>query len=157
MAETARVGGEVDAVCTRCKLLLAHTVLAMIGTRIARIRCNTCQGEHAYHPPAGARPKAERRPAPPRAAAGFDEIIQGHDISRPLPYAAAETFVKDDAIQHPAFGLGLVLAVRGERMDVAFRAGVKTLVQGRGAAAGVVKRLGEPPAAREEDIEGGEA
>ena len=28
---THRVGGEVDASCTRCKMELAHTILAMVG------------------------------------------------------------------------------------------------------------------------------
>ena len=37
---THRVGGEVDATCTRCKMELAHTILAMVGPKIIRVRCN---------------------------------------------------------------------------------------------------------------------
>ena len=48
MATTHKVGGEVDAFCTRCRLTLAHTILAMVGTKLARVRCNTCNGDHAY-------------------------------------------------------------------------------------------------------------
>lgn len=48
MSNVPRVGGEVDAACTKCKMLLGHTILAMVGSRIARVRCNTCQGEHNF-------------------------------------------------------------------------------------------------------------
>ena len=44
----SKVGGEVDAFCTRCKMTLGHTILAMVGTRIARVRCNTCNGDHVF-------------------------------------------------------------------------------------------------------------
>ncbi len=46
-------------------------------------------------------------------------------------------------LEHPLFGLGVVLAVRGEKMDVQFRAGLKTLAQARGSAH-PAHRLGEP-------------
>src|SRR5215475_1176125 len=45
---TYRVGGEVDATCTRCRMELAHTILAMVGQKIARVRCNTCGSDHVY-------------------------------------------------------------------------------------------------------------
>ena len=31
MATALKVGGDVDAWCTRCKMNLGHTVLAMVG------------------------------------------------------------------------------------------------------------------------------
>ena len=64
---THRVGGEVDAFCTRCKMSLAHTILAMVGTRIARVRCNTCGGDHAFRREPGSeapRTSAGRTSAP---------------------------------------------------------------------------------------------
>jgi hypothetical protein len=44
MVSDRRVGGEVDAFCSSCKLVLGHTILAMVGERIAKVRCNTCAG-----------------------------------------------------------------------------------------------------------------
>ena len=29
-------------------MTLAHTILAMVGTKIARVKCNTCGGDHVY-------------------------------------------------------------------------------------------------------------
>jgi len=155
MSTTPRVGGEVDASCTKCKMILGHTILAMVGSRIARVRCNTCQGEHNFRN-GGERTRAPRassaalkRPAARAAAVAaasggdLDSLIKGKDISQPLRYNAGQAFDKDQVLQHPSFGLGVVIEVRGEKMDVMFDAGMKTLAHHRGSAS-PIKRLPEP-------------
>ena len=74
MAATHKVGGEIDAFCTRCRMTLAHTIMAMMGAKVARVQCNTCRGEHAYRsePGTSRKPAASRKP---RAASG--EIVLG--------------------------------------------------------------------------------
>lgn len=149
---TPRVGGDVDAYCTRCRMLLGHTVLAMVGPKIAKVRCNTCQGEHAYKagPPGTVTPKAAaeprtRRAASPRTAvrerssarveeANFEDLFAGRDPGSATPYSPKGKFAKGELIHHPTFGLGVVQVDRGDKVDVAFRAGVKTLVHGLGGA-----------------------
>jgi hypothetical protein len=136
-----RVGGEVDSFCTRCKMLLAHTVLAMVGTRIARVRCNTCMGEHAYKAgPSTPKPRAPRATASsggvakPRVSANsFDEQLAAKDQAGARAYNINETFVLDQVLDHPTFGRGFVAAARADKIDVAFPGGqVKTLVHARG-------------------------
>ncbi len=161
MSNVPRVGGEVDASCTKCKMLLGHTILAMVGSRIARVRCNTCQGEHNFRtggektraPRASSAPKrpAARAAAVAAASGGtLDALIKGKDISQPVRYHPAQAFGKDAVIQHPSFGLGVVISVRGEKMDVMFDAGLKTLAHQRGTGS-QIKRLPEPRT----DSEGG--
>jgi hypothetical protein len=154
MSNVPRVGGEVDASCTKCKMLLGHTILAMMGSRIVRVRCNTCQGEHNFRT-TGEKRRAPRakvatgRPAARAAAVAaasggdLDSLIKGKDISQPLRYQANQTFAKDNVIQHPSFGLGVVLEVRGEKLDIMFNAGLKTLAHQRGTTT-QIKRLPEP-------------
>ncbi len=160
MAKTPRVGGEIDAVCTRCKMLLGHTILAMVGTKVARVRCNTCQGEHNFHAPGGSSSvtRESRSRAPPAAKAAvtasrqdLDSLLAGKDISKPLRYSAAAELVEGAVVDHPVFGLGVVLTVRGGKADLLFRAGVKTLAQKRGGAAAGPKRLAAAPAAAEDE------
>ena len=126
MSSGPSVGGDVDAFCTKCKLKLGHTVLAMVGARIARVRCNTCQGEHAYkvNPPGtkAATPKREAkgksrgsRPES-RTAQSFDEMLEGRDLSQARPYAASLLFAKGETIDHPSFGPGVVVDIRGDRL-----------------------------------------
>ena len=47
-----KTGSTVDSWCTKCKLVLAHTVEAMVEGKITRVHCNTCRGQHAYRPDA---------------------------------------------------------------------------------------------------------
>jgi hypothetical protein len=133
-----RVGGEVDAPCSRCKLDLAHTILAMVGSRIVRVRCNTCGGDHAYRKPQGrATPAAARTrtPAAERTVLGFEEQLAKVDVAAARDYRPADTYAVDQVVRHPTFGLGIVRSVRPDKMEVAFKAAVRTLVQARDASA----------------------
>ncbi len=137
---TLRVGGEVDALCTRCKLTLAHTILAMVGSKIARVRCNTCGGDHAFRSsPSGERSSGGTRAAPREREAkvviGFEAQLASKDVGQAKDYSPKTAFALDEVVRHPSFGLGIVTAVRGDKVDVAFRAATKTLVHARGDVA----------------------
>lgn len=162
MSTPNRVGGDVDAFCTKCKLKLGHTALAMVGNRIARVRCNTCQGEHAYraNPPGTStrapREKKPRSSKPDARAADLDELLEGRDASHAHRYSANELFTKGEVVDHPTFGLGVVVDVRGDRFDLVFRAGVKTLAQ-RKAYASLAKRNDRPQSASDAADDAAEA
>lgn len=158
---THKVGGEVDAPCTRCKLTLAHTILAMVGTKIVRVRCNTCGGDHVYRSAPGttdrptssssrassSRASAPKEDRPAKVVISFEEQLAGKDIANAPKYSPKDTYQLDQVIQHPTFGLGLVTAVRGDKVDIAFKSETKTLVHGRGGAPSE-KPAFSPPSAR---------
>jgi len=139
MATAPRVGGDIDAWCTRCRMNLGHTILALVGSRPARVRCNTCQGEHNYRKDGSNGPRKgsweprearERREAKP-SVTSWEALLAGKDLSRARRYSAKETYAAEELIQHPSFGIGLVQEVRGDKIQVAFKADVKTLVHGK--------------------------
>ncbi len=133
-----KVGGEVDALCSRCELVLAHTVHAVVGGQPVKVECNTCHAVHRYRAPAG-RP-AGRVPGTARAAraakapaVGFDELLAAKDQATAQPYSPARTFAEGAVVDHPLFGRGFVSAVRdGGKIEVTFRSSVKVLVHARG-------------------------
>jgi hypothetical protein len=43
-----RLGDTVEDYCSRCKLSLDHSVVAMSGEEIVQVRCRTCNGEHKF-------------------------------------------------------------------------------------------------------------
>jgi len=45
-----RVGDYIDAYCSRCKRVMDHTIVAMEGTDVSRVRCRTCDYEHTFRP-----------------------------------------------------------------------------------------------------------
>jgi len=136
MSPAIRVGGDIDAWCTRCKMILGHTVLAMLGTAPARVRCNTCDGEHKYR--AAEAPSKPKRWEPKSTLAkekpvvtSWEALLAAKDVSKARRYTAKERFANGEVLQHPSFGIGLVQEVRGDKITVAFKADVKTLVHGK--------------------------
>jgi hypothetical protein len=136
-----KVGGEVDAFCTKCQLTLAHTVHAVVSGRPVKVECNTCHGVHRYRDPPGraaalgsgggprpARPARERAPA-----VGFEDLLAAKDVSGAQPYSPKRTYAVNDVIDHAMFGRGFVSAIRDAgKIEVTFRSDVKVLVHGRG-------------------------
>ena len=135
---TTRVGGDVDSFCGKCKFVLAHTILAMVGKTIARVRCNTCGTDHAFRrAPGVAAPTPTRTNSrPSRVVVSFAEQIEARGVNTARAYSPVATFQVDELITHPTFGLGIVRAVRRDKVDVAFKAAERTLIHGRAAAAG---------------------
>jgi hypothetical protein len=133
-----KVGGEVDAFCTRCELSLAHTVHAVVEGRPVKVECNTCHAVHRYRGAAGAAaPRSSGRASGgARARAevvGFDALLAARRIEAARPYSPKATFAVDDVVDHPLFGRGFVSAVRdGGKIEITFRSDVKLLVHARG-------------------------
>jgi hypothetical protein len=131
-----RVGGEVDAFCTKCLMTLAHTVHAVVEGRPVKVECNTCHGVHRYRDPPGrslsrAAPGAARPAREKAAVVAFDELLASRR-GTPRPYSPKLTFAVDDVVDHPTFGRGFVSAVRdGGKVEITFRSDVKILVHGR--------------------------
>jgi hypothetical protein len=132
-----KVGGEVDAFCTRCQLTLAHTVHAVVSGRPVKVECNTCHTVHRYRGSAGASsvrsgPRADR-PARERTVAGFEELLASKKTGGAQPYSPKRSYAVDDVVDHPIFGRGFVSAVKDPtKIEVTFRSDVKVLVQSRG-------------------------
>jgi hypothetical protein len=157
---THKVGGEVDALCGRCKMTLAHTILAMVGTAIARVECNTCRAQHSYKTGDGASTararnasagssqaiRAASRESLVKTVVSFEEQLRGKNLDQARKYSPKDTYAVDEVMSHPTFGYGLVRAVRPDKVDVAFKASERTLVHGRGEAP--AQRPAFSPAAR---------
>jgi len=135
-----KVGGEVDAFCTRCELKLAHTIHALVSGRPVKVECNTCHALHRFRDPlpgggasgrtAGARAARPARERP--AVVPFDELLAAKKARAAQPYSPKKRFGVDDVIDHPIFGLGFVSGVRdGDKVEITFRSDVKILVHGR--------------------------
>jgi len=165
MAEL-KVGGEVDAFCTKCKMVLAHTTLAVWAGQIKRVRCNTCMGEHVFRKAEPGASSPSQKPSRPRVASvnkpkatgpallsSYEELLEGKDRSAARPFNLKQKFAVGDLVQHPTFGLGVVAAARGlDKIDVAFPGSVKTLQHNKaGAPATFAKPLRQLDAVTPED------
>jgi hypothetical protein len=147
----SKIGKEIDSWCTRCKLVLTHTIETVANGKITRVHCNTCHGQHAHRAAApgtktaAARPPAKStgrsrasaassRRADPAAtlASQYASLLRGRTAAQAQPYKTTGRYKVSELIAHPTFGVG---AVTGERdsvkIDVLFPDGPRVLVHGR--------------------------
>lgn len=142
MTRPLSAGSTIETRCTRCKAVLNHTIVAMVGEKIVRVECSTCHGLHAYHPvkpvKAAAAPRADRSgttaprktKADPEAAARaeWEALRPDMDAAQAIPYDMNRPFRVKNVLSHPNFGLGYVQAViPPNKIDVLFQSGRKRL------------------------------
>jgi hypothetical protein len=135
-------GDNIEARCTRCRTVLNHTIVAMVGERVVRVECNTCRGVHNYSgvkPAAAPAPRAsgtKRGPVSGKArkepgAAEREEwesLLAAMEGKQPVPYDMNGRFRLNDLVEHAVFGLGIVqLAAGPNKIQVLFRSGRKLL------------------------------
>ena len=151
------VGSDVEAYCTKCKMVLAHAVIAMQGTKPRRVRCNTCGSDHVYRgTQTASRTVATRPRAAPaeKSLVGWEAQLAALDVGSAQEYRPDQRYAVDQVVRHPTFGLGIVRAVRQDKMDVAFKTAERTLVQGRGS--GTTRPTFAPPQRPPEAPDGGD-
>lgn len=130
-------GGNIEAWCTKCKLELDHTIIAIVDNFPKRVKCNTCQGQHNFRGrPAEKKRSASKSPARKKTKSQKGNYIEylsrlsGTDPSDALQYSIRGSFKKDDVINHPRFGIGIVSSViQFKKIEVFFRDGARLLTQ----------------------------
>lgn len=52
-----RLGDAIDDYCVRCKLVMDHSIVALVDGEVKKVRCGTCSFEHPFRHGEGARKK----------------------------------------------------------------------------------------------------
>ena len=153
MSKPLRAGGEVDSWCTKCKLMLNHRVIAMVGGTPVRVECSTCMSHHNFR----ARAPGEKAPSTgstrssssssgTRSTRGsatkaqqatldrersWEKAIAGKAVSDFKAYRGDETFAEGDLIRHKKFGDGVVTRILDQKkVEILFKDEPRTLAQG---------------------------
>ncbi|MBX3191625.1 MAG: hypothetical protein KF819_31825 [Labilithrix sp.] len=153
MIKPLRAGGEVDSWCTKCKLVLNHRVIAMVGAQPVRVECSTCGSHHNFRarapgekaPSTGARSSAGSTSSGPRSVRGptkaqqavmdrertWEKAIAGKGVHDFRQYRVHETFNEGDLIRHSKFGDGVVTRLlEGKKVEILFKDDARTLAHG---------------------------
>ncbi|MGZ3405155.1 MAG: hypothetical protein ACXVAN_01840 [Polyangia bacterium] len=161
MAEELKVGGELDSWCTSCRLMKWHTIVALVDGKPAKVECQGCGKQHQYRaqPPDSSTEKGEKPPKKPRVRASksatpavpavdFETLLAGREAEAKV-YSPNETFLVNDVVRHPSFGVGVATATPGpQKVELTFRDGSKkVLLHDRGGTQ--ASKLG--PAPRRDD------
>jgi hypothetical protein len=148
-----RAGGEVDSYCTKCRLVLNHRIIAMVGPKPKKVECSTCNSHHLYRAnPPGARAESEPRstgagrsePRAPRVShvtraeaarqdreKTWEKATVGRAVTDFRRYTVSATFREGELIRHSKFGDGFVTRiVDAGKVEIMFKDETRMLAQG---------------------------
>ncbi len=70
------LGDVIDDYCTKCKLVMNHSIVAIVENEVKKVRCLTCMTEHSYRKCKGGKKKEN-------AQSLFDQVLA--KVARPFP------------------------------------------------------------------------
>jgi len=124
MLEKYSAGENVASWCTKCKLNLDHTIVAMANDAIAKVKCKTCGSTHKFRNPADppkVRTPRAKRADPAKSAEALWENSIADAKGKEFSYNMAAKFRIGDIVLHDKFGKGVVLKLYSNKCDVLFK------------------------------------
>lgn len=117
-------GMNIESYCTKCRLNLDHTVIAMEEEKIARVRCRTCGSTHKYRVPAGPR-KVRARKSAQSGEETTTRIVWETGIAeargKEREYDMHAKYRIGDIVNHEKFGKGIVVKLHDRKCDMLFQ------------------------------------
>lgn len=140
----SRVGKDIDALCTKCKMLLNHVVVSEIDGVVSKVQCRTCGSLHKYREACGSKSAGKTKEKTTRlvkakssagAVAGSevqrlwqmkkDALTDDADI---FDYRPDSEYEAEDVVQHTKFGIGFVeRVISRNRVEILFKDGLKLM------------------------------
>ena len=131
MIKTFSVSEEIEAWCTKCKLELGHTIVAIVDNLPKKVKCNTCGGQHVYRTkPAARKTSTKKTKAGEKKYERYFALLTDGNHSDAKKYSISGNFKDDEIINHSKFGTGIVTStVKINKIEVLFKDGIKMLIQ----------------------------
>ena len=132
-----QVGEDVVAYCTNCKKDLDHVIVTLVGGKVKKVLCKTCEKEHVYKAPKGDKVPAKKKTeakAKKKKVSPVEEweiaMEQAKDATVKA-YAQDGSFGEGEKVDHSTFGQGLVVKlISPNKMEVIFEEGAKFMIRG---------------------------
>ncbi len=137
-------GSPIDAYCTKCQKDTDHVVTEADGLMVRSVRCHVCSIQEPFHSckvRKRAAVKAEPKKTTKRTvtrkkkvdpAEQFRQAVFGRDRTEALTYSVKMNLATGDLIEHPRFGLGLVVELTApQKVKVLFQDEERVLICNR--------------------------
>ena len=72
-----RLGDVVDDHCSRCRLMMNHGVVGIVGGEVKKVRCLTCHYEHTYRQGRAGRSQDRKKREMKKL---FDQVLKSKDL-----------------------------------------------------------------------------
>jgi len=136
LTELPAVAQNVFIACKKCGEDRYHKVIAHSTATSAKVQCEVCGSKKTFKLPKPKKPRKKAVRKDGRAGAGgvpsfaaLQELLGDKDI---FDYKMGHVFDLNASIRHPKFGVGYVVFVAPQRIDVIFEDGMRSLVHNRG-------------------------
>jgi hypothetical protein len=140
----SRVGKDIEANCTKCKMLLNHVVVSELNGVVSKVQCRTCVSLHKYRnnseKPASVKKEKTARLVKVKssakgnaAVAELQRLWQMKKDALPheadiLDYRPDLEYEESDIVEHAKFGLGFVeRIISSTRLEILFKDGLKLM------------------------------
>lgn len=123
MLEKHSAGENIASHCTKCKLVLDHTIVAMDGETIAKVKCKTCGSSHKYRTAEDAKKirVTRKKEEPARTAEVLWETCLAEAKGKERIYDMGGKYRVGDVVDHRIFGKGIVRKIYLNKCDVLFK------------------------------------
>ena len=124
MLEKYTAGENIASYCTKCKLGLDHTIVAMSEEVIAKVKCKTCGSAHKFRnpadPPKARVPRTKKEDAVKAAVTHWETSI-AEARGKERSYSMSAKYRIGEIISHDRFGKGVVLKLYSNKCDMLFQ------------------------------------
>ncbi len=132
MENTYEVGTDIVSWCTKCKLMLDHTISALVDALPKKVKCKTCNGHHNYRE----KEPEKKTPGTRKTKKSEYQILMAKvdegGLSGAKKYSIKGNFKANQMIEHATFGIGFISSViNRSKVEVIFENGTKRMVQNR--------------------------
>jgi hypothetical protein len=123
MLEKRSAGDNVASYCMKCKLALDHTVVAMEGTAVVKVKCRTCGSSHKFRDPAEVKkPRTPRKKEDSvKTAETLWEVSLAETKGKERVYDMSGKYRIGDVVLHTTFGKGVVRKLYLNKCDMLFK------------------------------------
>ena len=144
LKELPAVARNINLPCKKCGVDRYFVVVAHTSATSAKVKCEVCGAQKTFKLGAEKKAKApgtgrgnslKEKAAAKRASeysALFNDLKTQIGMSNVQPYQMNKKYAMATAIQHPKFGVGFVTSAVGDKIEVAFEEGARSLVHNRG-------------------------
>jgi len=136
------VARKVFAECKKCGVDRYHIVIAHTSSSAAKLQCEVCNAKSVYKLEGASKKKkksvkaADGTETPPKSRKTGSEKrwreLRDKTTGSAAAYNMKAAFLPQTSIQHPKFGLGIVVGVTPQSIQVVFEDGERSLVHNRG-------------------------
>ena len=132
-----QVGEDIVAYCTKCKKDLDHVIVTLVGEKVKKVLCKTCEKEHVYKAPKGDKAPAKKKTAArvkkerPSSAEEWEMAMEQAKDATVKAYALDGSYGEGEKVDHSTFGQGLVVKlISPNKMEVLFEEGSEFMIRG---------------------------